>query len=156
MLAHARGAVQKAVPSFAGDIAVRRFRAVELRCRPGFLLRGACAFGLAVWAGALFALTSFPRIEAGTWASAFFMSGLFAVLLAVQNAAEIRADASGLRADGFLRSLRCPWAGVGRPRQLSWLPGLHLWIVPTHAGTVVFSSLWRGHRELARRLLERS
>jgi hypothetical protein len=118
------------------------------------VLRGACAFGLAVWAGALFLLTRFPRVEAETWASALFMAGLFATLLAVQNASEIRADATGLSASGFLRHLSCTWSGVGRPRRIPALLGFTLWLVPTHAGTVVFSSLWRGHQELLRRIEE--
>lgn len=124
--------------------------------RPGLLLRGAAATGLVTWAGLLFVLAMLPGIEAYTFLSALAMACFFAAIVAIQNASEIRAGQDGLVARSFLRSLACGWKGVARPRSIRTIPGVSTWIVATHAGTVVFSSLWKNHRRLVEEIERRA
>lgn len=123
-------------------------RSPPLIARPGPLLRGAAVFGLATWLAILALLASLPGITLGAWCSALAMAGLFACLLAGQQAAEIRADREGISGRTLFRRLRCPWPGVQRVEVWPFVPGITIFLVATRRGPLVFTSLWRNHGAL--------
>src|SRR5690606_2327141 len=69
--------------------------------------------------------------------------------------AEIRARNDGIDAKTFFRKLHCKWSHVRHVEVRPFMPGLTIYLVSTTVGPVVFTSLWRNHRELLSTLQER-
>lgn len=126
-----------------------------LIARPGPLLRGSSIFGLVVWLGALVLVSGTPGIGWGTFISALAMTALFGALLIGHLSAEIQAKGDGLAARTFFRKLQCRWNNVRRVEIRPFMPGLTIYLVSTTRGPVVFTSLWRNHRELLAALREK-
>jgi len=131
-------------------------RTGSLVARPGLLLRGASLFGLVAWLGIFAMLFTLPGITAGTYLSALAMAGLFAALLAGQQAAVIRIDREGISGRTLFRRLRCGWRAVHRVEARPFFPGLTIFLVATSRGPLVFTTLWRNHGELLALLRERA
>lgn len=133
-------------------------RGVETKtliARPGNFLRGSSFFGLVVWLLALLLVSRLPGIGWGTFFSALAMASLFAALFLGHLSAEIRAKNDGFAAKTFFRKLQCQWAGVRRVDVRPFMPGITIYLISTTRGPVVFTSLWRNHRQLLSALQER-
>ena len=126
-----------------------------LIARPGPLLRGSSIFGLAVWLGTLMLVSRTPGIGWGTFLSALAMTGLFGALLVGHLSSEIQTRDDGLKMRTFFRRMSCRWNAVKRVEIRPFMPGLTIYLVSTTRGPVVFTSLWRNHRELLAALRER-
>lgn len=126
-----------------------------LVARPGAFLRGSSLFGLLIWIGALVLVSRLPGIGWGTFLSALAMAALFGALLLGHFSAEIRAKHDGIAAKTFFRKLQCKWTNVNRVEARPFMPGLTIYLVSTKSGPVIFTSLWRNHRQLLSALQER-
>ena len=126
-----------------------------LIARPGNFLRGSSLFGLVVWLSALLLVSRLPGIGWATFLSAVAMASLFGALLLGHLSAEIRARNDGIDAKTFFRKLHCKWSHVRHVEVRPFMPGLTIYLVSTTVGPVVFTSLWRNHRELLSTLQER-
>lgn len=104
---------------------------------------------------ALLLVSGTPGIGWGTFFSAMAMTALFTVLLVGHLSAEIQAKADGIAARTFFRRLQCQWDNVRRVEIRPFMPGLTIYLVSTTRGPVVFTSLWRNHRELLSALRDR-
>lgn len=131
-------------------------RAGSLVARPGWLLRGASLFGLLAWLGIFGVLFTLPGITAGTYLSALAMAGLFALLLAGQQAAVIRIDREGISGRTLFRRMTCGWRSVQRVEARPFFPGLTIFLIATNRGPLVFTTLWRNHGKLLALLRERA
>ncbi len=128
----------------------------SLVSRPGWLLRGSCLFGLITWLGIFVVLFTLPGITAGTYLSALVMAGLFALLLAGQQAAVIRIDREGISGRTLFRRMNCGWRAVHRVEARPFFPGLTIFLIATSRGPLVFTSLWRNHGQLLAQLREKA
>lgn len=135
---------------------IPRMASSTLVARPGAVLRGASIFGLVSWLGVFVLLTRIPGITGGTYLGALAMAGLFALLLAGQSAAVIRADEDGLSGRTLFRMLRCRWTNVRRVEARPFLPGLTIFLVATASGPLVFTTLWRNHGKLLAAVREKA